>query len=102
MSRAIWGESWMSQLTGFQMRKFPDCREIGSGSSTTEGEFCASECVDALHAHAHICAKMPPVGLEPATLAPAAQTLTRLTKMVTEKADQLKPKIYGSPDPPRN
>ena len=31
-------------------------------------------------AHAHICDKMPLLGLEPATLALAAQTFTELTK----------------------
>ena len=41
-------------------------------------------------------------GAEPAALAPLTQTLTRLTKMVTENATSftnLKPKIYGTPDP---
>ena len=53
--------------------------------------------------HSHICDKMPPVGLEPATLAPLTETPTRLTKMVTESATSftnLKPKFYGTPDPP--
>ena len=31
-------------------------------------------------AHAHICDKIPLVGIEPATLALAAHTLTRITK----------------------
>ena len=31
-------------------------------------------------AHAHICDKIPLVGIDPATLALSAKTLTRLTK----------------------
>ena len=62
------------------MGKRPDCRAVGPGSGPTEGEFRASQCVIALHAHSHICAKIPPVGLEPTTLTHAAQTITHLTK----------------------
>ena len=35
--------------------------------------------------HSRICVKMPPVGLEPATLDPVAQTIAQHTKAVCAK-----------------
>ena len=62
------------------MGEFSDRMAVGPCSIPTEGELRAGECVDALHSHPHIRAKMPPVGLGPTTLAPAAQTFTQYKK----------------------
>ena len=60
----------------FEMGKRPDFRGIDPGSIHTDGKLRAIECVNALRAHSRIFAKMPPVGIEPATLTHAAQTIT--------------------------
>ena len=59
------------------------------GSSPTDGKLRASECVNVQNeiTHSHICASMPPVGLEPATLTHLAQTLKQLTKWGGSKND---------------
>ena len=49
----------------FEMGTCPGCRAIDPGSSPEDGKLRASEFVNALRAHSHICAKIPPVGLEP-------------------------------------
>ena len=64
----------------FEMGTCPGCRAIDPGSSPEDGKLRASEFVNALHAHSHDCAKMPSLGVEPATITPAAQTITQLTK----------------------
>ena len=44
------------------------------------GNCAPSNVKNALHAHARVCAKIPPAGLEPATLTPVAQAITQLAK----------------------
>merc|ERR1712112_435920 len=39
--------------------------------------------------HSHICAKMPPVGLEPATSTYAHQTVTQLTKWADDAENEI-------------
>ena len=73
----IWGSRGCHE-----MGKCPDCREIGPDSSPADGKLRAIECVNALHAHSQICAKMPHVGIAPTTLTHAAWTITKLTKWV--------------------
>ena len=62
------------------MGKSPDCREIVPVSIPAEGKLRDGECVNALRAHSRIRDKMPPLGIEPATLTHATHVITPLTK----------------------
>ena len=67
----------------------PDCREVDPGSTPAAPKLCDDECVNASRVmHLRIrtfSLKMPHVGIDPATLVPATQTIAKRTKRHAEK-----------------